>query len=274
GHTLDLDEVGSTAYEATNQALKLAWKNDDHLFDFKYGHQHIPYENYPNQRMDMTDNVSDQFNLGYTGKQAWGSLKARAYYEHTEHEMDFGDDKRYWYGAASGGNNPPGGNATPCAPIGPNCATGMPMYTDGKNTGLTLAADIRLAQGDTLRVGGEYQAYRLDDWWTPSGGGMWPNTFWNINDGQRDRYAVFGEWEARLTPEWTSLLGLRHETVKMDAGNVQGYNSTTDGMPPMQHFQMRDAVAFNNADRSKTDHNWDLTWLARYRPDATRTIGI
>ncbi|MBW8329527.1 MAG: TonB-dependent receptor plug domain-containing protein, partial [Thiobacillus sp.] len=41
GHSLPLDEVGSTAYEAINQALKFAWKNDGDLFEFKYGRQHI-----------------------------------------------------------------------------------------------------------------------------------------------------------------------------------------------------------------------------------------
>ena len=41
-------------------------------------------------------------------------------------------------------------------------------------------------------MGAELQNYRLDDWWLPSGGGMAPNTFWNIRDGQRDRSAVFG----------------------------------------------------------------------------------
>ena len=273
GHTLSLDEVGSTAYETVNQAIRFAWKQDDQLVEFKYGRQHIPYENYPNQRMDMTDNVSDQFNLAYTGKQDWGSLKARAYYAHTQHEMDFGDDKRYWYGSASGGNNPPGGNGTPCAPIGPTCAAGMPMYTDGTNTGLSVGADIRLAQGDMLRVGGEYQRYRLDDWWTPSGAGMWPNTFWNINDGQRDRYAIFGEWETRKD-NWTHILGLRHETVDTDAGNVQGYNSTTNGIAPMLHYQMRDANAFNALSHGRTDHNWDLSWLAQYILDATRTFEL
>lgn len=276
GHTLARDEAGSTAYESLNQALNLAWKNDDHLFDFKYGRQHIPDENYPNQRMDMTDNVSDQFNLAYTGKQDWGTLKARAYYEHTEHEMDFGDDKRYWYGAASGGNNPPGGNATPCAPIGPNCAAGMPMYTDGKNTGLTLAADIRLARGDILRVGGEYQAYRLDDWWTPSGSMMWPGTFWNINDGRRDRYALFGEWETRKE-RWTHILGLRHETVDMDSGDARGYKTNLAGAPmPGTDVgnQIAESTAFNARSHDKTDHNWDLSWLARYVPDTTRGLEI
>jgi iron complex outermembrane receptor protein len=53
----------------------------------------------------------------------------------------------------------------------------MPMLTEGRNTGLVLSADIRLGEGNLLRVGGEYQAYRLDDWWPPSGAGMWPGTF-------------------------------------------------------------------------------------------------
>jgi len=264
GHTLPLDEVGSTAYEAINQALKFAWKNDGDLFEFKYGRQHIPYEAYPNQRMDMTDNVSDQFNLAWTGKQTWGTLKARAYYEHTQHEMDFGDDKKYWYIPALG---PAATETSPCSPIGPACAAGMPMYTDGKNTGLSLHAEIPLAGRDTLRMGGELQRYRLDDWWTPSGAMMWPGTFWNIRDGERDRYTVFGEWEARHNAQWTSVLGLRHETVKMDAGNVQGYNTVAGPT-------IADALAFNTADRSNTDRNWDLSALARYAPAATHTYEI
>jgi iron complex outermembrane receptor protein len=262
GHTLDLDEVGSTAYKATNQAITLAWKGDTDLVEFKYGRQHIPFENYPNQRMDMTDNVSDQFGLAYTGKQLWGTLKALAWYEHTQHEMDFGDDKRFWYGSASGGSSAI--NGIPCSPIGPTCAAGMPMYTDGKNTGISLGADILLGQGNILRVGGEIQTYRLDDWWPPSGAGMWPGTFWNIKDGERDRYAVFGEWEARHSPQWTSVLGLRHETVKMDAGDVQGYNT-------MAGPTLADAAAFNAQSHDKTDHNWDMSALARYTPDATQT---
>ncbi|MFN3751323.1 MAG: TonB-dependent receptor [Thiobacillus sp.] len=271
GHTLAPDEVGSTAYEALNQALKFAWKHGDDLFEFKYGHQHIPYEAYPNQRMDMTDNVSDQFNLAYTGKRDWGTLKARAWYEHTQHEMDFGDDKRYWYGSASGGSTAL--NGTPCSAPSTTCAVGMPMYTDGKNTGFNVHAEIPLANQDTVRLGSEIQTYRLDDWWPPSGAGMWPYTFLNINDGQRDRYAVFGEWEGRLNPQWTGLVGVRHETVKSDAGPVHGYNLNTfptTGAGGAGN-QTTDAVAFNTADRSRTDRNWDLTALARYTPTAMQS---
>jgi iron complex outermembrane receptor protein len=281
GHTLDLDEVGSTAYEATNQSVSLAWKGNGHLVDFTYGYQHIPYENYPNQRMDMTDNRSDQFNLAYTGDQGWGTLNARAYYEHTQHQMDFGDDKRFWYGMQSGGNNPPGGNGKPCSPISAGCAAGMPMDTDGKNTGFSIGADIPLATGDLVRVGGEYQRYRLDDWWSPSGAMMLPNTFWNINDGQRDRYAVFGEWELNKD-RWTHILGVRYEAVAMDAGAVHGYNlddyptgySPPTGMTGDMTNQTRDAALFNSQSRDKTDHNWDLSWLARFSPDAIQSYEL
>jgi iron complex outermembrane receptor protein len=236
------DEVGSSLYKSTNQSLGFALRHDNHLVDLKLGYQHIPYQGFPNQRMDMTDNTSTQVNLGYTGEYDWGTLVARIYHEHTKHEMNFLEDKTFWYQ----GNAP-----------------GMPMLTDGKNTGAVVKGDIVLSARDLLRVGGEVQQYRLDDWWPPSGsGGMSPNTFQNINNGERDRYAAFAEWEAKWTPQWLSQFGLRYENVNMSAGAVQGYNAS----------YAADAAAFNASDRTLTDHNWDLTALARYTPADTRTI--
>ena len=51
---------------------------------------------------------------------------------------------------------------------------------------------------------------------------MWPDTFWNINDGERDRAALFGEWEKQHTTQWMTLAGLRYERVTMDTGSVHG----------------------------------------------------
>lgn len=242
GHTLPLDEVGSTAYKANNHALNLALKNDNHLFEVKYSFQDIPYEGFPNQRMDMLDNTAHRINLHYLGEFGWGSLDARAYHETVTHFMNFGDDKQFWYGDAPG----------------------MPMHTESKNTGGVVKANIQLTAQDLLRVGGEYQRYQLDDWWPASGTGMMmaPNTFWNINDGQRDRTALFGEWESRINPAWTTLLGARYERVKTDAGPVQGYSM----------MYAADANTFNARNRERTDNNWDATALARYTADATRTV--
>jgi iron complex outermembrane receptor protein len=243
------DEVGSSMYKATNQSLGMALRHENHLVELKLGVQDIPYQGFPNQRMDMTDNDSEQVNLRYTGQYDWGTLQARVYNEHTRHKMNFLEDKAYWYQSAS---------QTIAAP-------GMPMDTEGRNTGAVLKADVLLSARDTLRVGGEYQRYQLNDWWEPSGnGGMSPNTFWNIRDGERNRLGVFAEWEARWSPQWLSQFGLRHETVAMDTGVVQGYNANYD----------KDAKPFNASDRSRTDNNLDLTALARYTVDSGTTYEI
>ncbi len=270
GHTLPLDEVGSTAYESLNQMLSFALKGGNHLVEAKFGFQRIPEQLYPNQRMDMLDNEQKTFNLRYLGQYDWGLFEARAYYEKVDpHYMDFGPDKRFWYGMASGGMM---GDGKPCSPISANCAAGMPMYTKSSNTGVTVKADVNLDAQNLLRVGGLYQHYTLDDWWPPSGAAMWPGTFDNINDGSRDRLGLFGEWESRLNAQWLTLLGARYERVKTDAGNVRGYDPTTNGMGMMVNDQKKDAAAFNAQDRERTDNNWDLTALARYTPDANSNI--
>lgn len=255
GHTLPRDEVGSTAYKTRNHLLGVALRGDNHLVEAKLGYQDLPYQLYPNQRMDMLDNTQHRINLRYLGQFGWGALEARAYHEKVDHYMDFGDDKMFVYGA------PPG-----------IVAPGMPMYTQSKNTGATIKATVDLSARDVLRLGSEIQNYRLNDWWPPSPavlpagtsfGGMAPDTFWNINDGQRNRTALFTEWESRVSPQWLTLVGVRYERVKMDAGPVQGYNMM---------YARTGSTVFNARDRQRIDNNWDLAALARYTADATRDI--
>ncbi|MBU1691338.1 MAG: TonB-dependent receptor [Gammaproteobacteria bacterium] len=254
------DEVGSTMYKSTNQSLGFALRHENHLVELKLGVQDIPYQGYPNQRMDMTGNDSEQINLRYKGKYEWGALEARAYEEKTRHKMQFYNDKLYWYGSNTGAPFPDG---LPCVPSAgaAGCAAGMPMDTEGKNTGIAVKADIILSVRDLLRVGGETQRYRLNDWWDPAGKGMWPDTFWNIRNGERDRLALFAEWEAQWKPQWLTQFGVRHETVDMNTGSVQSYSSPN-----------AEVTAFNLRDHKKTDHNLDLTALARYTPDDTQTF--
>ncbi len=262
--TLDRDEVGSTAYKTRNHTLGAAFRGGSHLVEAKVNYQDMPYQLWPNQRMDMLDNESTKVNLRYLGAFDWGRLDARVYHEKVDHFMDFGADKRYWYGSASGG--PTALNGTPCSPLGPTCAAGMPMYTESTTTGATVKAELPLSQRDLLRTGMELHRYRLDDWWPPSGGGMWPGTFWNIKDGERNRAALFGEWEARFSPQWMTLAGLRYERVTSDAGTAVGYNPAGGGN------QGRDANLFNAQSHERTFNNTDLTLLARYAMSATQEI--
>ena len=263
---LSADEVGSSKYKSTNQSISLAARTDNHMVELKLGLQDIPYQEWANQRMDMTGNDSEQINLHYVGQFDWGELDTRAYKEHTRHKMQFGDDKLYWYGSNTGVPTVDGEVCTPSGGM-TGCAAGMPMDTEGNNLGAVVKADIPLASGDLVRIGSEIQQYRLDDWWDPSGKGMWPNTFWNIYDGERDRLALFSEWEANLNSQWLTLLGIRGEQVTMNTGEVQGYNTTSTEY-------LAESTAFNAADRKKTDNNIDLTALARFTPDNTRIIEV
>lgn len=251
GHTLALDEVGSTAYKNSNHALGLAWRGDADLVEFKWQHQEVPLQAFPSQRMDMTDNRQDAYSLRHLGQYAWGMLESRVYHERVSHAMNFGPDKQLVYGTAT---------------------NGMPMYSAGTTSGIASTATVMLAGDDVLRLGGEAQQYRLDDWWPASGtGNMAPNTFWNIRDGKRDRLAAFAEWEGRLAPRWMSVLGGRLERVASDAGSVQGYDNV-DLKGATQTNQLTDSTAFNARNRKKTDINLDVTALARYTRDANLDI--
>lgn len=260
GHTLDRDEIGSTGYVTHHQRLDLAYSRGNHLLEARFGWQSMPRQGFPNQRMDLTDNRQRRMHLRWLGDFDWGRMELRGYRERLEHAMDFGQDKRYWYGMASGGSFPAGGGAVPCAPIGPSCAAGMPMLTESDTSALSAEADIALTGDGHLRIGAELRRHRLDDWWPPSGGMMWPGAFWNIRDGRRDRDAAYLEWEQRLGEISTLELGVRHERVRMDAGMVRGYDPSSN---MMGSFQMRDATRFNASDRARSDANWDATAILR-----------
>jgi len=254
GHTLPLNEVGSSAFDTTNHKLALAFKNENHLVEAALGLQDMPNQLYPNQRMDLLNNDQQSINLRYSGAFDWGSLQARVYNEEVKHFMDFGPDKQFQY----------------------MTAPGMPMYTEGKTTGAGIKAEFSVTEKDLLRAGAEVQQYRLNDWWPASGTGMMaPNTFLNINNGKRDRAALFGEWESNLNPQWLSVLGLRFEQVDSNADRVHGYNLATFptvAAPAGMMNQTRDAANFNNANRAKTDNNVDLSAQAKFTANANYTI--
>lgn len=263
GESSALDEVASTAFETRNHQLSMAYKLGEDLLELSLGYQEVPQELFPNQRMDLTDNTQQRINLRYLSNFDWGTLETQVYHESVEHEMDFGPDKRFWYGRQSMIPNSSDGKA--CGPISATCAAGMPMNSESSTLGASVKASIELSERDLLRVGSEYQRYRLDDYWPASGSGMWPGTFENINDGERDRLAVFGEWEREIAPAWLTLAGLRYEHVSSSAGRVHGYGN-------MMGNQIPDAAAFNARDRSQSDDNWDFTALARYHHDANLDI--
>jgi iron complex outermembrane receptor protein len=258
----DPDEVGSSLYKSINHALRIALRHQNHLFKLKFGLQDIPYQGFPNQRMDMTGNDGRHVNFSYAGQYQWGVLEARAYHENTRHKMNFLDEKLQKMNPA-----------------------GMPMDTEGKTTGAELKADIMLSEHDVLRVGSEIQSYGLDDWWDPIGpwvpgpavgkGMRGDSPFWNINDGMRDRFDVFAEWEKNWNPQWLTQIGLRSSTIKMDTGDVRGYNTVPEDIKGGYGDPADPTTipgAFNARNHKKTDHNIDITALVSFTPDTGMTF--
>jgi len=237
------NKVLDTLYKSTNQALLLAAKHGADLWTLRLAEQHIPYQGFANQYMDMTHNHGLSGNATYRGKFDWGFLDANVYAHTTMHRMGFFSDER----------------------------TGtMPMNTFGRDRGYTIKAELPAWDG-TLRVGHDYHRTRLDDWWPAVSGSMMmgPNTFENINNGQRDRVAAFGEWEGAFGAGWTGSAGVRYESVRMNADPVQGY-----GCGMMCGPDNAAAAAFNAADRAKADHNVDFTVLAKRELSSTQDIEL
>lgn len=253
--------VGASEYGGSrNRRLGLALGFADHLFELSVSEQRLLYEGFPNQRMDMIasfpdpadpaiynvdknkpSNVNKLVNLAYTGQYQWGQLEARVFHQDLRHHMDMIQDRSY--------------------------GILMPMDTEATTLGGLLKGSIELSPTDTLRVGSDFQNYRLDDWWPPLGptpGSMSGDNFWNIRDGRRDRLGFFAEWEAQWTPKWLTLVGIRSDTVTSDAGSAQGY------APNFGRYGI-DAATFNAREHRRQDNNLDWTLLSRYTADAMQT---
>lgn len=267
------DIVRSTDYKAWNHGVTLTARSEDDVLTIHGGLQRIPYQGFPNQRMDMGDPTGDilgneafEIDARYKRRLDFGLLEANAFYNHVKHYMNFLDDK---------------GGSTP--------TTGMPMFTNSVEYGYGIKLEMPVSPTGVVRVGNELHMQDYDEWWnatcTDSMGGMGmggmggmsgmgcmmgPQTFWNINGGSRDRLGTFVEWENRWSRAWSTLIGARNDVVWMDTGDVQPYNP----MPSMMNPDAQAALDFNAQDHSKTDVNFDATAMARFQPDAASTFEL
>ena len=277
--------VNSTQYENQNQSAALSFKFDNHLVVVRGGMQHIPYQGFPNQRMDMTNNDSVFGNIMHRGLFDWGTLESKFYYEHTIHNMDIADDKQNRFAS----KNASGEYVGTFAP--PNNL--MPMNTNGTNLGYKIQAEIPYSERDTFRVGTDFHAQMLRDFWPPvhsdtsaaskmqamqngrtgpqPNAAYWmmaPETYYNINGGERNRVGFFGEWEANWDENWRSMLGFRYDRVMMDTGDVQPYNPDLI-MSPMAGalVDYQAANAFNAQDHERNFNLFDFTAMVQYTPN-------
>ena len=240
------DLVLDTLYRAQNHSLTGAIRDDKQQFVIKLTHQKIPYQGFANQYMDMTDNTSYGAIAQYKRSFESSELQGQINWHSVKHEMGFFSKEK----------------------------TGMmPMKTDAKDISTQLKWRLTLDKNSSLLLGQEYYNYRIDDWWPAIEGSimMRPNDYVNINDGKRERIALFAEYESQINKKLWLNTGVRVERVNTQVDEVQAYN---DGMSMMNMGSMstmtiaNNALAandFNNADRDKTDTTVDVNVLANYQ---------
>ena len=236
--------VLDTLYRAQNHSLTGAIRDDKQQVVIKLTHQKIPYQGFANQYMDMTDNTSYGAIAQYKRSFENSELEGQVNWHSVKHEMGFFSKEK----------------------------TGMmPMKTDAKDISTQLKWRLTLDQNSSLLLGQEYYNYRIDDWWPAIEGStmMGPNDYININNGKRERVALFAEYESQINNKLWLNTGIRVERVNTQVDEVQAYNDgmmNTGSMSAMT--TANNALAannFNNADRDKTDTLVDVNVLANYQ---------
>jgi iron complex outermembrane receptor protein len=239
----------STYAQSTDHSVTLAAEGAGNLLVLRAGVHHTPYEGFRNAQMDLVRNYAEQLNLHYRRTFERGAADGRAYWQNDWHAMNIGRDKSTF-------------------PM----AMAMPMNTHGRDLGYSAELELPLGARQTLRTGNEMHRFRLDDRWPAVAGSapmMGPNAFVSINDGTRTRLGSYVEAASRWNARWTTLEGLRNDTVWMNAGPVEGYCSAP--YMGMDCPYSADATAFNAASRAHTNPEIDATALARWEPKAGST---
>ena len=235
-------KVTSTYAQNTNHAVTLAAQGAGNLFVLQAGLENTPYQGFPNQQMDLVGNRSEFLNFRFRRDLGWGVLDTRVFWQNVRHEMNIGRDKSTF-------------------PM----AMWMPMDTHGRDLGYAVKLEIPLSERYTLQLGNDLQRFVLDDTWPAVPGTapyMGPNTFVNINNGHRFRFAWFAELNNKWNSKWTTLVGIRNDTVWSNTGPVSGYSV----------MYAMDASTFNSFSRARTDIDVDLTASARYQPNRHSTF--
>lgn len=227
------DRVLDTLYQSQNHALTAGWQDDAQRLVGKLTYQKIPYQGFPNQYMDMTDNNSVGASFKYQRQlQDGATFTGYLNWQDVSHEMGFFSDEK------------PGM---------------MPMITDARDLSYKLHWQLPLSTKTELFLGHEAFDYQLDDYWPGIPGSMMmgPKDYININDGKRQRLALFADSNTSFDHGWLLNAGIRIEHVTTDAGEVQAYNNMP--MMGMPNMDAAAAEAFNQADRSQSDTLVDVT---------------
>lgn len=241
--------VADTTFEIQQHGLLLAGRNEAlGTFSLDGGLGRTRYAGTPALMMDIARDSSRRFGGRWSGELGPVQLETRGYWHHIDHVMD---------------------NFT----LRPNAGTMLNPRSQSpassRDVGYRLDATIPFLEQHVARVGSDMNL------------AFFNSVIQNLTTSQqqtgipgahRSRIGVYAEWEARWTDQWQTLLGLREDTVWSNADTV------TQVFRPMNAALRRaiaaDAAAFNAADRSVSDLDWEATALLRFEPAPGQTYEL
>jgi iron complex outermembrane receptor protein len=222
--------VRDTGYETQQHLAEISARGDGKLWTADGGFGRTRDSGTPALPMDMIKDDSYRVGLRHLGDYAPGQLEARVYFHQIDHLMD---------------------NFS-LRPVATNMARMQsPAKSEdmGLRTALTTTKDIH-----TVRAGMEVLHNNFDAYQQNVVTGARQDT---LNENQRSRLGLFAEWQGNWDSPWTTLAGVRSDTVWSSAEAIEQW------FPPAN----ADRLAFNNADRDQVDANVDATFAVRFTPE-------
>jgi iron complex outermembrane receptor protein len=231
--------VADTSYETQRHALLSGVRTGKGVLSLDGGATQTRDAGTPALPMDMIEDDSYRIGLQHRGDYDFGSVAGRFYYHDIQHLMD---------------------NFS-LRPLTPGA---MPMEAPGESTDMGFALDGSIPRnGHAFSLGSgfhqnDFEAYQRNL--------TTLRTQDMFNNASRTRIGTYAEWQADWSSEWTTLLGARNDTVLSEAGGIDS------------HFPLpaiaADRAAFNAADRTFTDVDFDATAAVRFTPAVFATFEL
>ena len=179
--------------------------------------------------MDMIKDDSWRVGLRQTGEYEFGELDSRIAFHSIDHLM----------------------NNYALRPLAPGASRLFSTATSDDLSGRVAATLPR--DKNTFRAGLDFHWNAFDTLVQNADNGRQQNT---LNDADRSRIGSYLEWQKNWSDQWTSLVGVRNDTVWSDTDNIETF------FPPAA----ADAAAFNAQSHYRVFPDFDGMISVRYKP--------
>lgn len=144
----------------------------------------------------------------------------------------------------------------------PLAAGAMRMFSPATSDDASGGWTVSLPRGrQTIRLGAEFHHNEFDAFQQNAMTGAQQDT---LNHATRTRLGSFAEWQMELNSRWTTIVGVRNDTIWSDAGDVVAAFPASAA----------DRAAFNARSHDFADVNFDATAALRFTPGAHQSYEL